>query len=225
MLTRAERYHKAEEALHASSELYSSLEELKATVSREKTTETLLPQTEKHMVAFVLQLQYAGEALAILRKIVAAMDTTSGNAEESDERDDLVRVLKHVKATVAQARQESAEDALDVSPRVRAVMEDYRSEAFRQHEFHTFFKGGLEAFRRAATTEEKWAIYEILRRNLKKHAEWWGTTKYLVQVEVYGTLPYKHRLIAIATNLPTCVRSKKRKAPVIDLTKVKKACK
>lgn len=226
MSTPAKRSDKAEKALHASTDALSSGKCLKALVVGEKTGKTPLSQVEKQMVAFVLHLQHASEVLGDFRKIVAAVDTTPANAEERSERDDLLRVLKHVEATVAHARQESAEDALDASPRVRAVMEEYRSEAFRHHEFNTFFKCGLEAFRRADTIKEKWFVYEILRRNLKKHAEWWGTTKYLVQVDVYGILPHKRRLLEIAIKLPLRVCTKKRKARVeIDLTKVKKACK
>lgn len=213
MSTCTESNDKAEEALHAGRDLWSSKEYLKALVEGEKTGKTPLSQVEKQMVAFVLHLQHASEVLGDFRKIVAS-------AEERSERDDLVRVLKHVEATVAHARQESAEDALDASPRVRAAMQEYRSEAFRHYEFNTFFKDTLEAFRRADTIKEKWFVYEILRRNLKKHAEWWGTTKYLVQVDVYGTLPHKRRLLEIAIKLPTRVCTKKREARVeIDLTK------
>lgn len=230
MSTYAERNDKAEEALHASTDALTEGERLKALVVGEKTGKIPLSQVDKQMVAFVLHLQRASEALGDLRKIVAAMDTTpdttSASAEERSERDDLVRVLEHVEATVAHARQESAEDALDASPRVRAAMQEYRSEAFRHYEFNTFFKDTLEAFCRADTIKQKWFVYEILRRNLKKHAEWWGTTKYLVQVDVYGTLPHKRRLLEIAIKLSLRVCTKKRKARVeIDLTKKKKTCK
>ena len=174
------------------------------------------------MVAFVFQLLSAGVALASFREIVSAMDKTAINAEE---RDYLVRALLHAEATVAEVIQKSALNVLDVSPRVRAMMEVYRSEAARQHDFDTCFMKGLEEFRRAVTTERKWYIYEILRQILAKHAKWWGNTKYLVLLDIYGTLPYKNRLVAIAMTLPTRVCTKPRKAAVMsDLTKVKKAC-
>jgi len=221
MLTREERSDKAEETLQASSEAYRSLKSLKAVVALEKTAETQLPLVEKHMVAFVFQLLSACVALASFREIVSAMDKTAINAEERR----LVRALLHAEATVAEVIQKSALNVLDVSPRVRAMMEVYRSEAARQHDFDTCFMKGLEEFRRAVTTERKWYIYEILRQILAKHAKWWGNTKYLVLLDIFGTLPYKNRLVAIAMTLPTRVCTKKRKAAVmIDLTKVKKAC-
>ena len=112
MLTRDERSDKAEKALRASSKTYSSLEELKAIVAREKTAKTLLPQVEKHMVAFVLQLLCACEALTTFRKIVAAMDTLFGSLETTPDEDwmgamqtNVVGTLHAVKAAVPLLRE------------------------------------------------------------------------------------------------------------------------